>query len=162
MLLGKREAAEEVVQETLLRTLEKASQFRGEGDRYPWACAIAINLCRARKISELRRPKAVDPLVLNESPQKSPARGPISNAILLESHQRAAAALRKLAAPMREAFILHFIEDLPYQDVARITGVSEGAARLRVHRAKQILQAGLASFFEPEVRRRMSRSPLAR
>lgn len=161
MLTGAREAAEEVAQETLLRTLEKAAQFRGEGDRFSWACTIAINLSRARRNAERRRPQAVDPSVLNETRQKSPSRGPITNAILLESHQRAAAALRKLAPPMRAAFVLHFIEDLPYQDVARITGVTEGAARLRVHRARQILQADLASFFEPEVRQRMSRGPSA-
>ncbi len=159
MLTGSREAAEEVAQETLLRALEKASQFRGDGDRFSWACSIAINLCRARRRAEFRRPKAVDPRALNGSAPKSPLRGPISNAILLESYARAAAALRKLAAPMRVAFVLHFIEDLAYQDVARITGVSEGAARLRVHRAKQILQTDLASFFEPEVRRRMARGP---
>lgn len=152
LMLNRPEAAEDVAQETILRSLDRAEQYRGEGEFFSWACAIAVNLCRARRIAERRGPKAVDPAALVI---RSAARGPVSNAILLETHQRAAAALRRLAPALRETFILRFIEDLPFKDIAAITGTSSVAVRLRARRARIALRENLASFFEPEVRRRL-------
>lgn len=156
LLTGQREAAEDVAQETVLRTLDHAKEFRGEGDHAAWARAIAINLCRARRVAERKAPKAVDPTVLESA--RGPGRGPISNAILLETQQRAAAALRGLPLQIREAFILHFVEDLPFKEVARLTGATEMAVRLRARRARLALRENLASFFEPEVRRRLEKA----
>ena len=155
LMLGRREAAEDVAQETILRVLDRGSQFRGEGEFGAWAWAIAVNLCRARRIADRNRPKAVDPAVLSEARVKS--HGPVSNAILLETHERAEAALRRLTPALRETFVLHYIEELSYKDIAAITGVSEFAARLRARRARLALQADLWSFFEPEVRSRLER-----
>ena len=155
LMLGDREAARDISQETLLRTVERHAQFRGEGSVFAWACAIAINLCRARRLADRKGPKAVDPRALTYGRQRSPGHGPISNVILHESHERAASAVRGLAPILREAFILRFMEDLPFRDVAEITGVSEGAARLRARRARLALQSHLEGLLEPEVRRRL-------
>ncbi|HEX7899553.1 MAG TPA: RNA polymerase sigma factor [Planctomycetota bacterium] len=156
LMLGDREAAEDVAQETLLRTVERHAQFRGDGSLFAWACSIAINLCRARRLADRKAPRAVDPARLDG---KSPAHGPVSNAIILETHQRAASAVRGLSPILREAFVLRFIEDLPFQDIAEITGVSEGAARLRARRARLSLQSHLADLLEPAVRGRLDVQP---
>ena len=155
LMLGDRDAAEDVAQETLLRGIERFHQFRGDGEIFSWACAIAINLCRARRLAQRKSPRAVDPAALDGARLKSPAHGPVSNAILLETHQRAASAVRGLSPILRETFILRFIEDLPFRDIAAITGVSEGAARLRARRAKMSLQSHLTGLLDPEVRRRL-------
>ena len=162
LMLADREAAEDVAQETLLRTVERHAQFRGDGTLFAWACSIAINLCRARRLAARKGPKAVDPAVLDGSRLKSSAHGPVSNAIILETHQRAASAVRGLAPILREAFILRFIEDLPFHDIAEITGVSDGAARLRARRARLSLRAHLAALLEPRVRRRLDAPAPAR
>ena len=93
--------------------------------------------------------------MLNATRRRSPGHGPVSNVIILETHERAASAVRGLPPILRETFILRFMEDLPFSDIAEITGVSEGAARLRARRARLSLQSHLAGLLEPEVRRRL-------
>jgi RNA polymerase sigma-70 factor, ECF subfamily len=154
LMLGDRDAADDVAQETLLRTIERFYQFRNEGDLFSWGCSIAINLCRARRLAARKSPGSLD-----GSRLRSPSHGPVSNVIILETHERAASAVRGLAPILRETFILRFVEDLPFRDIAAITGVSEGAARLRARRAKLSLQSHLADLLEPEVRRRLEERP---
>jgi RNA polymerase sigma-70 factor (ECF subfamily) len=72
---------------------------------------------------------------------------------LHESHERAAVAVRALSPLLREVFILHYLEGLPYSSVAEILGITAGAARLRAKRARESLRAHLLPMLTPEVNR---------
>ena len=63
--------------------------------------------------------------------------------------------MRSLSPVLREVFILHYLEGLPYTAIAEILGVTPGAARLRAKRAREALRANLAPMLPPEVRRRL-------
>jgi RNA polymerase sigma-70 factor (ECF subfamily) len=54
-----------------------------------------------------------------------------------------AIALGHLTDRQKETFILHYVEDLPYEEIGRILGVSAGAARALSHRAREVLREHL-------------------
>jgi RNA polymerase sigma-70 factor (ECF subfamily) len=159
-MLGDPAAAEDVAQETIARSIEHVESFQG-GDFFAWVCTIAINLCRSKWRSDRRRPVAMDPLDLERRRLPSGQPGPATSIIRREAHERAALAMNRLPEILREAFVLHYIEDLPYEAVAQILGISIGAARLRAMRARKSLQAEFLTFLEPEVRERLARPPEA-
>jgi RNA polymerase sigma-70 factor (ECF subfamily) len=57
------------------------------------------------------------------------------------------AALAKLPSSQREVVELHYFEERPYKEVAEILGTSEGAVRVRAHRAYTTLKALLVEAF---------------
>ena len=158
MMLGDPWAAEDVAQETIARAIEHVESFHG-GDFFAWVCTIAVNLCRAKRLVDRKRPAATDPLILERQGLRTARRGPATSVILREAHERAAVAMLRLPPSLCEAFVLHYIEDLPYEAVAQILGISVGAARLRAMRARKSLQSEFLAFLEPEVRARLGSPP---
>lgn len=153
MILADRAASEDVAQESIARIMQHRESWRGEGDFFAWACAIAVNLCRGKRKADRRRPTLVDQRRLEHADVASPCHGPATSVVLHESHERAAVAVRALSPLLREVFILHYIEGLPYSSVSDILGITAGAARLRAKRARESLRENLASFLAPEVHR---------
>ena len=151
LILGDRPSSEDVAQETLARIVQHRESYRGDGDFFAWACAIAVNLCRGKRKSDRKRPTLMDQRHLERADVVSPHHGPATSVVLHETHERAAVAVRALSPLLREVFILHYIEGLPYSSVASIVGTSEGAARLRAKRARESLRTNLASMLAPEV-----------
>jgi RNA polymerase sigma factor (sigma-70 family) len=153
MILADRAASEDVAQETVARVMQHRDSYRGEGDFFAWACAIAVNLCRGKRKADRRRPTLLDQRRLENADLASPHHGPATSVVLHESHERAAVAVRALSPLLRVVFILHYIEGMPYATVSAILGISAGAARLRAKRARESLRENLASMLSPEVHR---------
>lgn len=162
MMLADRAASEDVAQEAVARIVEHRDKFRGEGDFAGWAYAIAVNLCRNRRKADRRKPAAVDQSLLERTAVRSPRHGPSTSVMLHETYERAAVAVRALSPVLREVFVLHYVEGLPYADVAQIVGISQGAARLRAKRARESLRESLAAFLTPEMHRRVNRESAGR
>ena len=158
MMLGEAAAAEDVAQETIARAIEHVASFHG-GDFFDWVCTLAINLCRARRRAAQRGPVSMDPAALERHRLASPQPGPATRIVRNEAHERAAVAMERLPEHLREAFILHYIEDLPYEAISEILGISVVAARLRAMRARRALRADFLPFLEPEVRSRLGCEP---
>ncbi len=144
LLLHSADAAEDVVQETFVRAFEHVADFRGESEPRSWLSAIALNACRRmirKKVSgaasaETSRLEAGRPL----SP---PRRGVLTSLLRRESNRRLALALGFLTEAQREVFVLHYVEELPYEEVARLLETTPGAARALSQRARTILQEKL-------------------
>jgi RNA polymerase sigma-70 factor (ECF subfamily) len=49
-------------------------------------------------------------------------------------------AIAALEPDYREALVLRDVEDLPYEEIAQITGVPEGTVKSRLHRARAQLR----------------------
>jgi len=155
VILGDRAASEDVAQETIARVVEHRAAWRGEGDFFAWACAIAVNLCRGKRKQDKRRPRLMEQRTLERAEVRDPAHGPATSVVLHEAHERAAVAVRALSPLLRDVFVLHYIEGMPYADIARILDISAGAARLRARRAREALKANLAGMLSPDVHRRL-------
>ncbi len=133
------ELAREVVQQTFFKLHAARRDFRQGARLRPWVFTIAMNLVRehyrrAGRRKEIDFDEARVPIVERE-------RGPI------EGKQRVAllrAAVARLPDGQREVVELHWFEERPFAEVAEILGSTEGAVRVRAHRAYKRLKELLA------------------
>jgi RNA polymerase sigma factor (sigma-70 family) len=137
------EEAREVVQGTFLRVHAARNDFRDGARVRPWVTTIAMNLVREHWRRGKRRPTS--PLE-HEPAAESDGRD------ALEVERRAEAirvALESLPESQRAVVELHWFQELPFADVARMLGSTEGAVRVRAHRAYQTLKTLLSEVATP-------------
>ena len=108
---GSGDAAREAVQEAFARALRDRRKFRGDGSLEGWVWRIAVNQAlKARR--DLRERWELDP----DSPAVEAVRG----------DDDVRDALRALPPRRKLVVFLRYFADLPYGEIARICGVSEG------------------------------------
>ena len=139
-LVGNREDAEEVVQDTFVRAYRALGRYE-ERERFgAWLLRILVN--RARTVSAIgRRREQMFPDQVDESLPEAAEAHPADRAALREEVAR---ALSQLGPDQREAFLLHYAEGLSYEEMAAITGSGVSALKMRVKRScerlREILQ----------------------
>lgn len=150
MMLHSASMADDVVQETFTQGLTHIRSYRGEAEPRAWFSSIALNLCRHILRDRKRQAQFATSEKLDEgSPLRQPKiRGALTSAIRREGNRMLTVALGYLTEAQREVFVLHHIDDLPYEDVARILNIRAGAARALAHRAKVMLQKRLGMPLE--------------
>lgn len=124
-LLGEREEAEDVVQETLLRAYLGLGTLRDRERFGSWLGSIAVNLARMRR----RRPR---PETLPLFELAAPAAD--------EAETRVGDALAALPPAMRDLLLMHYVEGVSCAEIADRLGCSAGAVRVRLHRARERLR----------------------
>lgn len=128
-----RMAAEDITSETFVRAWAHVERIRTESVK-GYLLAIARNLAH----DELRRRRRQEPLHselrdLEPDPSRRvEERGELHSVL---------GAVAGLPEGEREALALRVIEELPYEEVARVLGISVVAAKVRVHRARARLIA---------------------
>lgn len=139
-LEGNSEAALDLTQEVFYRAWRSIRTFR-EGERlWPWLYQIARNT----QIESHRR-KQLQRFSLEQAHEEvgfevtSAAPGPQDLAERQGEVDRVQRALMTLPAEYREAVVLRFMEELPYEEIAALQGVALGTAKSRVFRAKEQL-----------------------
>lgn len=148
--------ARSVMQETFLQAFERRHTFRRESKFTTWLYAIGINLARG----VARKSARVSTLTEADFERLQPdfaSNGMPSGAVkswnparMLESRERTAlvhGAIDRLPEDYRLVVTLRDIEELPTADVAKVLQISEGAVRVRLHRARQALRALLSEHF---------------
>jgi RNA polymerase sigma-70 factor, ECF subfamily len=139
-LVGNREDAEEVVQDTFLRAYRALGRYE-ERERFgAWLLRILVN--RARTVSAMgRRREKMFPEQVDDTLPEAAEAHPADRAALREEMVR---ALSQLGADQREAFLLHYVEGLSYEEMSAITGSGVSALKMRVKRScerlREILQ----------------------
>jgi len=133
--LGDPAEAEDVVQETLLRAHRSLTRYEERQQFRAWLFRILVNRCRtaAARIGA-RRQRHHDAYDFDRH-----ATADTADAVDLRS--RLARALAVLDAAHREAFLLKLGEGLEYDEIARITGASVSALKMRVKRARDQVRA---------------------
>jgi RNA polymerase sigma-70 factor, ECF subfamily len=126
------EAADDLVQDTLVRALRSEHLFHG-GDIRSWLYTILTNLNRNRLRSLARRPTLMA-LGDDDAPDMA---GPEAGARDIER------ALASLVEDQRAALLLVVLEGLTYREVAEIPGVPIGTVMSRLARARAQIKAFL-------------------
>jgi len=150
-MLGNRDDAADLAQDAFVRAFQSISRFRNESSFSSWIYRIAINttlnFIRLRKapalsLNEWAEDVEEDPawkeLISRESVHKEMDRG--------ELRERLNEALQKLSKDQRAVVVLHDIEGLRHQEIAKILGCTEATARSRLFYAHQQLQTWLADY----------------
>lgn len=148
-LTGNEEDARDVVQETYLRAFRSLKKFRGDAQFSTWLYRITANC--ASTLLKKRAKTGHDALdheasFVDESLHGDPE-GRIDNGHLRERLQ---AALRDLPPKLRSVVVLRDIYDLPHEDIAKELGITESAAKVRLHRARAKLRDRLYSSSDEE------------
>lgn len=143
--------AEDVTQEAYVRAFEHLSQFNGSAKFSTWLTRIAVNeaLARRAKAERYRQPASVedherDFMELVASRELNPEQY-VSN---VELHELIEAAINKLPAAYREAFILRKVEGMDVAATAYVLQISTKNVKVRLHRARLRLQESLAMLVE--------------
>lgn len=137
-LVGDPATSEDLVQECFLRILKYRHTYRGQSQFRTWLYQIARNArvdLHRKRWRETELPEAADEVLSSHEPGASDA---------LEESQRAElvrAALERLPEDKREVLVLSRYHDLRYVEIGRVLGCSEGAVKVRAHRAMKELRA---------------------
>ena len=140
-LLGSREDAEDALQEALLRAYRAIGQCEQPERFRAWALRILINRCRTRLS---RRDPFVSEAVTGEAIERASSLDSSDGAAWREEIQR---ALGAIAPDQREAFLLKHVEELTYEEIAAITGITVPALKMRVSRACEHLRELLQDVY---------------
>jgi RNA polymerase sigma-70 factor (ECF subfamily) len=129
-MLGSLDAAEDAVQDALVRAFDRLADCREPEKFAGWLFLILRNRCFA----ERRRHKRTEPL----APDRGDVAAPERSDSAVEQVERASAlerAVAQLTPEQREAFVLKHVEGLPYKEMAELTGATVASLKMRVHRA---------------------------
>ncbi len=140
--LHDQQAAEDAVQETLLRAYRALPRFNGEYKVAGWLHRILENVCADEGNRRKRESLLVD-RVAGWERFVEPAADQVIGLELPRAEL--AAALARLPRNYQEALVLRFVDELPYDELAQAAGVTEDNARARVHRARAALRRALGT-----------------
>lgn len=150
-LTGDPAAAEDVVQEALVRASRGRATFAGRARFRTWLFQIVVNAFRDRLSARAARPPA-GPLPDGLADRRS--RGPAARVLAAEHGRVVAATVSALPPRQREVLVLHAYEGLSTAEVADVLGVTEQNVRTNLHLARRRLKAELAPYLAEESRGR--------
>jgi RNA polymerase sigma-70 factor (ECF subfamily) len=134
-MLGNQADAEEALQDTFVRAYRSLARCT-DADRFgAWIFGILVNRCRTHGAQRARRERT---LVADET---ALARASVRD--WSDGHawrETIDWALAQLPPAHREAFLLKHVEDRSYEEMVELTGASVSALKMRVARAREMLQ----------------------
>jgi RNA polymerase sigma-70 factor (ECF subfamily) len=128
---GDADAANDLLQETFLKVWQNLDKFKNKSLISTWIYRIAVNTCLTYLRSEKRQAKdeLTDNIIETRAEEYSEKNEQI--ALLYKS-------ISKLEENDR-LIITMVLDELPYAEIAEISGISEGNLRVKIHRIKQRL-----------------------
>lgn len=154
-LLGSRQDAEEVVQDTFLRAYRALRAFRGDSSLETWLHRITVNLARNKFQWNQRRGGGVNvsltPADDGESgaePEQDVPDLRMEPDLVLEQDEigtNIMKALNSLPDNLRETMLLRHVDDMPYEQIAQKLDCKVGTVKSRLSRGREMLRDHLAA-----------------
>lgn len=146
-MLGHREDADDVKQETFVRAYQRMDSFRGDASVLTWLLRICGNLCRDRIKSWERRKVSYHPDAgVQEIGGNSHSADPLVELETKATNDVIFAALRAMPAGHREVLVLHEVQGHGYDVIGSVLNCSPASAKLRVFRARRVLRERVAAM----------------
>jgi RNA polymerase sigma-70 factor (ECF subfamily) len=141
-LTGNEEDARDVVQDAYLRAYKGLKRFRGDSSFSTWLYRITAN-CASTQLGRRSRHRHED--LDDDAPlaDERPEIDPELRASAECDRERVSAALLALPPRLRAVVVLRDVYDLPHEAIAEELGISEAAAKVRLHRARRKLRERL-------------------
>jgi RNA polymerase sigma factor (sigma-70 family) len=148
------EDANDLAQETFIKAYQALKSFKGGASFYTWVYRIGVNKTINFLKQRNRRPQMSlndvdfnvenDPDLVALVSDKTPRR----DAALAELQEKLNGALQKLSDTHRLAVVLHDVQGLAHEEIAKIMGCNIGTVRSRLFYARQQLQAYLSDYLK--------------
>jgi len=140
--------AEDLVQRTFVKVVERASTFKGESAFFTWMCSVLVNFHRMDKRGKARNSLVLGEEISEETP--APAPDPAEMASAADEAAAIRAAVAHLPYQEREAVVLHYFDGLSVPEVARAVQAPEGTVYYRLHEARKSIRKFLSKVFGEE------------
>lgn len=139
-MIGIEHAAMDVTQDTFVRAFAGIDGFREDAAFSTWLHSIAVSL----SLNEIKRRKRDNSrnLSIDEAIQvaeKTPTSDPVLRDRLMK-------AVSELPEGCRAVFIMHDAEGYTHQEIGAALGISDGASKAQLNRARGKLRLALAEF----------------
>ena len=153
-MTSNREDAEDLTQEIFIKAFEALPRFKGRSSFYTWLYRIGINkTINYRKKRNRNRPLSIDALALDQDitydevyAELDSKDSPLRHIGLNELQVKLNEAMQRLSLKHRTVVVMHDIEGIPHDEIAKIVGVSVGTIRSRLFYARRQLQADLGEY----------------
>ena len=150
---GHREDAEDTMQEVLIKAIPYLSHFADPKALTTWLYTVARNRCWMSRRKSKFAPKehlSLDELMPDAAEmdhlRELAAGGPSPERVAIVRHDigRLMRAIQKVPPSYRIVLVLHDVEELSNEEIARILNLKEGSVRVRLHRARLFVRKELA------------------
>ena len=148
-LTGDPEDARDVVQEVYLRVHKSLRRFRGDSQFKTWLHRITANCASTllgRRNKHRHDPMPEDAPIADDNPQMDPAARADTGVLRTQLTE----ALRGLPPKLSAVVVLRDIYDFSHEAIAAELGISESAAKVRLHRARKRLREILHTHEDSE------------
>ena len=145
-MLGDYDEAAEISQEVFLSAYRSIGQFRGDANFSTWLYRIALNHASTRRRNLAKWQQRTVPIDATETANEQQL-DPAETLEQKEIQEQVQKALNGLEPRDAMIILLKDLQDVPYEEVARVLEVPVGTVKSRLHRARQALKARLAPYF---------------
>jgi len=138
-IVGDRHEAEDVAQEAYIRVFRGLAGFRGEAQFETWLYRIVANAA----ITHLRRKSRLGELSLDKEDERTEIPADVRVDDQAADREELSRALAALPVSLRSVVVLKDVYGLPHKEIAELLGTTEGAVKVRLHRARRRLKEQL-------------------
>ena len=153
-MTSNREDAEDLTQEIFVKAFNALPRFKGKSSFYTWIYRIAVNkTINYRKKRNRNRPISLDQfdqdIKTDETYHDLTSKGsPLRNISLTELNKKLNEAMQKLSDKHRTVLIMHDMQGIPHEEIAKVVGASVGTIRSRLFYARRQMQSELSEFMK--------------
>ena len=140
-LVGDAELAADIAQEVWIQIFRALHTYRGDAQFSTWAHRIAVN----RTLNALRKARRLEKLEVEMEDDAVAVEADDVRPFLAASIERAAA---QLPSGARTVFLLHDVEGYTHEDIARELGITTGASKSQLFKARAKLRRLLAHLVD--------------
>ena len=142
-MTGDRTRAEELTQDVFVRAWEKLNLFRGESSFGTWLHRLTVNVVLNARKTDSRQRSRIEETDEDEGGGIDAIPGvvgsPLAPGDLLDLEE----AITRLPPGARRVFVLHDVEGYKHEEIAEMLGVTSGATKAQLHRARLLLREAL-------------------
>jgi RNA polymerase sigma-70 factor (ECF subfamily) len=125
--------AQDILQDGFIKVFKKLDSFRGEGSFEGWVRRVFVNTA----IEHFRRKKYLQPVTEKE---ENTIEGKYVSALDDLAEQDILELITQLSPGYRTVFNMYVVEGFSHKEIAEMLGISEGASKSQLSRAKVVLQ----------------------
>ena len=154
-LLGDREEASDLTQQTFLRAYMSLDRFKGASSFYTWLYRIGVNAALDERKKRARTPRPMSDsavLTTGEGAQRpggsSRSDNPAEEVLRGEREAAVTRAIETLDELHRSVVVLRDIEGMEYDEICEVLAVPRGTIKSRLHRARLVLKEKLKDLMQ--------------